>query len=78
MAVIAGRFHPRSINGSARRSHPRSTTARPCVGSKKLEGLILAFGAGRFHPYCSIDVLEGFILALLLEATGEKRKDHRA
>ncbi len=51
---------------------------QPCASGKKLDGLILAFGVERFHPSSSIDVLEGFIFVLLLEATSEKRKDNRA
>ncbi len=70
--------YPYFINRSARRFDPRTTIRWPCAGGKKLEGFILAFGAGRFHPCSSVDVLEDFILILLLETTGEKRKDDRA
>lgn len=48
------------------------------IGDKKLESLILAFGAGRFYPYSSIDVLADFIFALLLEATGGEREGTKA
>ncbi len=75
MAVKVGRFYPHSINRSARRFYPCTTIGRPCASDKKLESLILAFGTGKFHPPSSIDALEGCILALLLEATSEKRKD---
>ena len=58
LVVKAGRFHPRSINGSAGRFYPRITIGRLCAGGKKQEDLILAL---------SMDALEGFILALLLD-----------
>lgn len=77
IVVKVGRFYPCSINGSAKRFYSCTTIGRLCIGDKKLEDLILVFRAGRFHLRSSIDVLEGFIFTLLLEATDEKRKNNR-
>lgn len=50
-----GKFHPCSINRSAKRFYPRTSIRRLYAGGKKLESLILAFWAARFH-LCSIHV----------------------
>ncbi len=62
------------MNGNARRFHPRPTIRQPYVGGNKLENLILVFGVGRFHSCFSLDMLEGFILVLLLKVTSEKKR----
>ncbi len=77
-AFRAERFHPHSINRSARKFHLYTTIGRPCIGDKKLEGLILIFRARRFYFCSSIDMLNSFIFVLLLEAKNEERKDVRA
>lgn len=42
-------FHPCSINRSTGRFHPHTTIGPPYAGDKRLEDLILPFGARRFH-----------------------------
>ncbi len=78
LAFRARRFYPRSINKKAGRFHLRTIIGWLYTDGKKLEGLILAFGTKGFYSCSSIDMLDNFILTLLLEVTGEEKKDGRA